>query len=589
MERLAKPLPLESPTVIELSPENKIRVTLFDANHCIGSVMFLIEGDGKAVLYTGDIRAETWWVNSLSQNPILLPYTLGPRRLDCVYLDTTFATKSEPYREFPSKAEGIRELLEKVQRYPDGTTFYFHAWTFGYENVWVALSNFLQSQIHLDEYRSRIYESISALRNDDLRGCGLEVREAPALCGFKNGNHTQPGCLTSQPSVRLHSCERGTGCPIVDQDTTTKIVHIIPIVTRANGTEIAEVGAGGGQGDLDLKEQLETTDAADVSRLMALCSSEIGDQQLRGKVLSLFRSALDHSNDRIDLGISMQRESQGGDDDVSLQTLIDILLHRVAQANEINGPENRAIRFPYSRHSSYSELCTLINALKPRDVYPCTVDDENWTPSIGMRTLFASYCSADIFRHDSEMMEAFRSRMSREVHGKRAAGTQASIEDQGDDSPVTRKRICLSPEPKVPSSPRYRGDATQFVTPVGSPAQDRPINPVEASKVGLLLPPPTQLISTTQPSPIATLQPDIYSNPRPSSKPACGTPTASSTVMSAATKLSTRPPRSVHEQKPKMKNRQIAYNAALGFGLTWADYGGLVSTKTQGADDEQEL
>lgn len=29
------------------------------ANHCPGSVMFLIEGDGKAVLYTGDIRGMT--------------------------------------------------------------------------------------------------------------------------------------------------------------------------------------------------------------------------------------------------------------------------------------------------------------------------------------------------------------------------------------------------------------------------------------------------------------------------------------------------------------------------------------------------
>ena len=139
MRRLAKPLPLDTPTTIELSPGNSIQVTLIDANHCIGAVMFLMEGGGKAVLYTGDIRAETWWVNSLVQNPILLPYAFGSRRLDCMYLDTTFATKLHPYREFPSKAEGIKELLDKVSKYPDDTIFYFHSWTFGYENVWICL------------------------------------------------------------------------------------------------------------------------------------------------------------------------------------------------------------------------------------------------------------------------------------------------------------------------------------------------------------------------------------------------------------------------------------------------------------------
>lgn len=111
MRKLAKPLPLDTPTVIELAPRDSIRVTCIDANHCVGAVMFLIEGSGKAILYTGDIRAEVWWVNCLVQNPILLPYALGPLRLNRIYLDTTFANKSELYREFPSKAAGIQELL----------------------------------------------------------------------------------------------------------------------------------------------------------------------------------------------------------------------------------------------------------------------------------------------------------------------------------------------------------------------------------------------------------------------------------------------------------------------------------------------
>lgn len=157
LARLLKPIPLETPTTIELSLGNHIRVTLFDANHCPGAVSFLIQGNGTAIFYTGDVRAEKWWVDSLARNPILLPYTLGSRRLDRLYLDTTMAAPGDDHRDFPSKAEGIRELLAKIDRYPPDTVFYLHAWTFGYEDVWVALSEYLQSQIHVCRYRWSLY------------------------------------------------------------------------------------------------------------------------------------------------------------------------------------------------------------------------------------------------------------------------------------------------------------------------------------------------------------------------------------------------------------------------------------------------
>jgi Cft2 family RNA processing exonuclease len=56
LTRVQRPIPLNTPTEIELTPLQRIRVTLLDANHCAGAVMFLIEGQGKAILYTGDIR-----------------------------------------------------------------------------------------------------------------------------------------------------------------------------------------------------------------------------------------------------------------------------------------------------------------------------------------------------------------------------------------------------------------------------------------------------------------------------------------------------------------------------------------------------
>jgi len=35
-----KPLPMETPVVLELEPANHVQVTLFNANHCTGAVMF---------------------------------------------------------------------------------------------------------------------------------------------------------------------------------------------------------------------------------------------------------------------------------------------------------------------------------------------------------------------------------------------------------------------------------------------------------------------------------------------------------------------------------------------------------------------
>lgn len=78
---------------------------------------------------------------------MLIPYTLGDRSLDKIYLDTTFATKTDIYEDFPSKAEGIRELLRKVKEYPEDTVFYLRNWTFGYEEVWLALSAALNTKV----------------------------------------------------------------------------------------------------------------------------------------------------------------------------------------------------------------------------------------------------------------------------------------------------------------------------------------------------------------------------------------------------------------------------------------------------------
>jgi DNA cross-link repair 1C protein len=95
---------------------------------CVAYWDFIVfEDKYNAVLYTGDVRSEPWFVNSIARKPFLVEYTSGIKTLRKIYLDTSFVD-NEP---FQTKGEGIAELLRKVAAYPDDTVFYFQAWTYG--------------------------------------------------------------------------------------------------------------------------------------------------------------------------------------------------------------------------------------------------------------------------------------------------------------------------------------------------------------------------------------------------------------------------------------------------------------------------
>lgn len=69
--------------------------------------------------------------------------------------------------------------------------------------------------------------------------------------------------------------------------------------------------------------------------------------------------------------------------------------------------------FPYSRHSSYTELCEFVSAFKPKEVFPCTVDPETWSEEISMSTLFGHLCSGDNFTHDNQMRHIMNQKQSK--------------------------------------------------------------------------------------------------------------------------------------------------------------------------------
>ncbi|RMZ84162.1 hypothetical protein DV738_g780, partial [Chaetothyriales sp. CBS 135597] len=373
-------LPLHTCTEIELNPLQKIQVVMFDANHCPGAVSFLIQDQASAIFYTGDIRAEPWWVNSLVQNPYILPYTCGIKTLDCIYLDTTFASHNRVYRSFPSKADGLKELLRKLTLYPPATVFYFRAWTLGYEQVWMAMSSLLSSQVHVEDYQLRLFHAITEHSRD-----GYAMFEAPPLVGFTLGNQHHPGCLTLSSDTRIHSCEPGMECHSHLNQADT--VWVSPIVSRLeDGTELPEVGAGGGLGDLHPTAELEVDDLALVQQLSSLCAELRISGALLEQLQEAIATAQASARARLPLdGLGLDGEA------ISVHDFIDRLSKKQGQGLPVAAApaprkdlqsSGNVLHFPYSRHSSYEELRHFVSVFRPRDLCPCTVHVESWSEDI---------------------------------------------------------------------------------------------------------------------------------------------------------------------------------------------------------------
>ena len=99
----------------------------------------------------------------------------------------------------------------------------------------------------------RLYKSLST-RISDVPGIG----EAPYLCGFTLGNSHVPGCLTDDQTSLVHSCQPGMVCSMISSGYA---IQIVPIVTRSeDGSEVLELGTGGGIDDLYQNHELELSD-----------------------------------------------------------------------------------------------------------------------------------------------------------------------------------------------------------------------------------------------------------------------------------------------------------------------------------------
>ncbi|PKK49354.1 hypothetical protein CI102_6151 [Trichoderma harzianum] len=365
-------------------------------------------GHGKAILYTGDVRCEPWFVNAITRSPALIEYTCGIKTIDTIYLDTSFVDDIP----FETKAEGIAQLLHKVARYPKDTIFYIQAWTYGYEDP---------IKIHVDDYKLRIYNSLNTSSSETRPSSSAQLTStAAALTGFMCGNTPQSGCLTSDQNVRLHSCESGNMCPIARRSS---VVRIQPVVASfSDGAVIQEAGIGGGGEDLEREMELGVPNQGDLEIFLKIIEAlKSTTEEERDECARALTNALASGRDlQLNMSLSSAEDAHSTDLQRAMFSIINSQLMaipsrtKVEQCSETNLPN--VIRFPYSRHSSYAELCNLVSAFKPRDIWPCTFHLETWqNNAMSIESLFGKYCSDNIFAHDIRINNIVKE-MKRRAH-----------------------------------------------------------------------------------------------------------------------------------------------------------------------------
>ena len=109
MKQLSRPETSETVKTKDRSCDS-ISVTVINANHCPGAVMFLFEGSFGKILHTGDFRFHP----SMLEEDSLLFKHIGS--IDRLYLDNTYCS---PKCVFPSRQEALEEIVNIAERHRD--------------------------------------------------------------------------------------------------------------------------------------------------------------------------------------------------------------------------------------------------------------------------------------------------------------------------------------------------------------------------------------------------------------------------------------------------------------------------------------
>ncbi|KAI9317354.1 beta-lactamase-like protein, partial [Zopfochytrium polystomum] len=161
------PLPLNETVTVQ-----GVQVTLIDANHCPGAVLFLFEifspdRSTMRYLHTGDFRVHPilHLKNPLLPNPTSADGTLNPP-LDIIFLDTTYCNPSHAFPPQDQVIETITELAFEVSHAKNPRTLVVvGTYLIGKERVFKSIARALRSKVYVDAAKARI---LACLEDEEL-------------------------------------------------------------------------------------------------------------------------------------------------------------------------------------------------------------------------------------------------------------------------------------------------------------------------------------------------------------------------------------------------------------------------------------
>ncbi|KAK8754416.1 hypothetical protein OTU49_016162 [Cherax quadricarinatus] len=169
LDPFVRPLPPEEPvkiTVPNVAEEasHQLCVTLIPAGHCPGSVMFLFEGRGGTVLYTGDFRTSVGDVERIRA----LHNTDGTvKTVDSLHIDTTFCHRD--ILHFPTREESSSAIGDLVEDWlARGNNHLIHLVCpakYGYEYVYRSLHERFGMRVHVSRWKYRMYDTVPEIQD----------------------------------------------------------------------------------------------------------------------------------------------------------------------------------------------------------------------------------------------------------------------------------------------------------------------------------------------------------------------------------------------------------------------------------------